>query len=118
GSGLVIVTEGDGSHAVQFSPDRRYLLDTWSRIDFPPVTELRRNEDGKLICKLEEADASEVMSTYHRFPEPFVAKGRDGKTEIYGVLYRPADFDEHKKYPVIENIYAGPQDSYVPHAFS
>jgi dipeptidyl aminopeptidase/acylaminoacyl peptidase len=70
---------------------------------------LRRVEDCKLICKLEQADISELTDGGWRPPEVFVAKGRDGKTDIWGYIARPSDFDPSKKYPVIEQIYAGPQ---------
>ena len=113
----MILTEGDGTHSAQFSPDHRFFIDTWSRVDLPPVNELRRSDDGKLVCKLEEADASELFATGWQPPERFVAKGRDGVTDIYGVIFRPTNFDPNKKYPVIENIYAGPQDSFVPKSF-
>jgi len=114
GTGLTILTEGDGTHTVQFSPDRKFLLDTWSRVNLAPVNELRRAEDGKLVCRLEEADAHDLFATGWSAPEPFVAKGRDGATDIYGVIHRPKGLDPKKKYPVIESIYAGPQDSFVP----
>ena len=117
GTGLVILTEGDGTHSLEFSPDRRFFLDTWSRVDQPPVHELRRSEDGKLICELERADWSELLKTGWRAPERFVAKGRDGVTDIYGVIIRPLNFDPNKKYPVIEDIYAGPHSSFVPKSF-
>ena len=117
GSGLVILTEGDGTHTVDFSPDRRFLVDTWSRVDQPPVTELRRADDGELVCELERADWSELLKTGWSSPERFVAKGRDGRTDIYGIIVRPTNFDPQKKYPVIEDIYAGPQDAFVPKAF-
>ena len=113
GSGLTVLTEGDGTHTAQFSPDRKFLVDTWSRVNLPPVTELRRCDDGKLACKLETAEVDGKLP----LPEPFVAKGRDGATDIYGVVWRPKDFDPHKKYPVVEDIYAGPQDSFTPKAF-
>ena len=74
------------------------------------MTELRRATDGKLVCELEEADARRCSTTGWQLPERFVAKGRDGKTDIYGVIFRPTNFDPSKKYPVIENIYAGPQE--------
>jgi dipeptidyl aminopeptidase/acylaminoacyl peptidase len=118
GSGLVVLTEGDGTHSVQWSPDRRCLIDAWSRVDSPPVTELRRIDDGGLICKLETADASELLASGWKPPERLVAKGRDGETDIYGILHWPKDFDPQKKYPVIESIYAGPQDSFVPKSFA
>jgi len=114
GTGLTILTESDGTHTVQFSPDGKFLLDTWSRVNLPPANELRRTEDGKLVCRLEEADAHDLLATGWNPPEPFVAKGRDGVTDIYGVIHRPRGLDPKKKYPVIENIYAGPQDSFVP----
>jgi len=117
GSGLVILTEGDGTHAIEYSPDRRFFLDTWSRVDLPPVTELRRTEDGKLVCELEKADWTELLKTGWQVPERLVAKGRDGQTDIYGVVFRPTNFDPKRKYPVIEEIYAGPQGSFVPKPF-
>lgn len=74
--------------------------------------ELRRSEDGSLVCELERAVASaEAM------PERFVAKGRDGETDIHGIIIRPAGFDAAKKYPVLENIYAGPHSAFVPRSF-
>ncbi len=117
GSGLTILTEGDGTHSIKFSPDRKFFMDTWSRVDLAPINELRRMEDGSLVCILEEADWSELIETGWQIPERFAAKGRDGTTDIYGVIYRPTNFDAAKKYPVIELIYAGPQDSFVPKSF-
>jgi dipeptidyl aminopeptidase/acylaminoacyl peptidase len=117
GSGLVVLTSGDGTHDITFSPDRCYFLDRWSRVDQPPVTELRSADDGKLICELERADWSMLLATGWRPPEQFVAKGRDGKTDIYGIIIRPSNFDPGNKYPVIEKIYAGPQGAFVPKSF-
>lgn len=117
GTGLLVLTEGDGTHDVTFSPDRRYLIDRWSRVDQPPVTELRRADDGRLICELERADWDALLATGWRPPERFVAKGRDGKTDIYGIIIRPMDFEADRKYPVIEQIYAGPQGAFVPKSF-
>ena len=118
GTGLVELTEGDGNHSLQFSPDNKYAIDTYSRVDAPPRHELRRMEDGELVCALEEADAEELFADddYHPL-EVFVAKGRDGKTDIWGVICRPRDFDPNKKYPILESIYAGPQGSFVPKSF-
>ncbi|MEX2093669.1 MAG: prolyl oligopeptidase family serine peptidase [Pirellulales bacterium] len=117
GTELVALTEGNGSHSVQFSPDREYLIDTYSRVDSPPMHELRRTKDGSLIRRLEEADVTELHENGWRPLEVFQAKGRDGKTDIWGVICRPRDFDPDKKYPVIESIYAGPQGSFVPKSF-
>jgi len=114
GSGFALLTEGDGTHTWQFSPDGRWLLDTYSRVDLPPVTELRNAETGKLVCAVEKAEAGPLLTAGWTAPERFVAKGRDGKTDIYGVIYRPSNFDPAKKYPVVEEIYAGPHGFFVP----
>jgi dipeptidyl aminopeptidase/acylaminoacyl peptidase len=118
GTGLVALTEGDGNHSIAYSPDRKYLIDTYSRVDLPPVHELRRSADGKLLCKLEEADVSELKAAGWEPPEVFVAKGRDGTTDIWGLIYRPRRLDPNKRYPVLEDVYAGPQGSFVPKRFS
>lgn len=117
GSGLVILTEADGNHTVQFSPSREYFIDTWSRVDHPPVHELRRSDNGKLVREIERADISVWKKSGFRFPERFVAKGRDGQTDIHGVIHLPREFDPTKKYPVIENIYAGPHGAFAPKGF-
>ncbi len=114
GTGLTILTEGDGTHRWEFSPDSRWLLDTWSRVDLPPTTVLRRAEDGQLVCPLQSADAEKLTATGWRAPERFTAKGRDGTTDIFGIIICPSNFDPAKKYPVIEKIYAGPHDAFVP----
>tara|TARA_R110002072_G_scaffold179059_1_gene335031 strand:+ start:71078 stop:73342 length:2265 start_codon:yes stop_codon:yes gene_type:complete len=118
GSGLTFLTDGDGTHSISWSPDRKTLVDTYSRVDQPPVTELRDADTGKLICELERADWSRLLDTGWRPPERFVSKGRDDTTDIYGVIFRPTNFDASKRYPVIEKIYAGPHGSFVPKAFS
>jgi dipeptidyl aminopeptidase/acylaminoacyl peptidase len=118
GSGVVWLTRANGNHTLQFSPDGRFIIDTYSRVDLAPISELRRASDGELVCALERADDSELVESGWRAPEVFVAKGRDGKTDIWGIICRPRDFDPKKKYPVLEDIYAGPQSSYVPKSFS
>ena len=117
GSALVVLTEGDGTHTVEFSPDRRFLVDRYSRVDLAPVVNLRRAADGALVCALERGDAGALWSGGRRAPERFAAKARDGVTDIFGVIVRPSLFDPGKKYPVIESIYAGPQGAFVPKAF-
>jgi dipeptidyl-peptidase-4 len=117
GSQQRFVTKGDGTHTVRFSPDRRYLLDTWSRVDLPPRTALRSAEDGAELCIVQEANTSELTKADWRAPERFVAQGRDGKTEIWGIIHRPSKFDGSRKYPVLEQIYAGPHGQHVPKSF-
>lgn len=118
GRNLVKLTEEEGNHRLSYSPNRKYFVDTYSAVDKPPVIELKRTEDGQRITELERADVSGYLAAGLRFPEPFVAKGRDGMTDIWGVVFRPRQFDPKKRYPVIEQIYAGPQGSFVPKSFS
>jgi dienelactone hydrolase len=118
GTGLVAYTEAEGNHSVDFSPDRQFYVDRWSRVDQPPVAELRRTSDRSLVMELERADASALLATGWQYPEAFVAKGRDGVTDIWGIIIRPTNFDPRRRYPVIENIYAGPHGSFVPKTFS
>ena len=118
GTGLTRLTQGDGNHEVRFSPDRRYLIDTYSRVDSPPTINLRKTEDGSLVCALEKADISALLATGWAMPERFVAKGRDNATDIHGVIFRPTRLDPTLKYPVIEQIYAGPQGAFVPKTFA
>lgn len=115
---LTWLTAGNGNHTLEYSPSGQYIIDSYSRVDLAPQTELRRVADGGLICKLEEADTTELQASDWRAPEVFVAKGRDGTTDIWGIICRPKSFDPSKKYPVIEDIYAGPQGSFVPKSFS
>lgn len=117
GTGLTVLTPEDGTHSAQFSPDRRWIIDTWSRVDQAPIHELRRAEDGGLVVRLGEADISELRADGWHPPEAFKARARDGETEIYGIILRPKSYDPERKYPVLEEVYAGPQDSYVPKAF-
>ena len=118
GTGLARLTAADAMHSVIYSPDMQYFVDRWSRVDLPPIVELRRTSDGSLVMPLEHADASALLATGWKPPAVFVAKGRDGKTDIWGVIVRPTNFDPSRTYPVVENIYAGPQDSFVPKTFS
>ena len=118
GTGLVALTDANGYHSVAFSPDNRYYIDTWSRVDLPPVSQLRRASDGAVLLDLEKADATALARAGWRAPEVFTAKGRDGTTDIWGIIIRPTRFDPARKYPVIENIYAGPHGSFVPKTFS
>jgi dipeptidyl aminopeptidase/acylaminoacyl peptidase len=118
GTGLTTLTEADGEHTVKFSADMKYYVDTWSRVDLAPVSELRHTDDQHVVMEVERGDATALQAAGWRAPEVFTAKGRDGATDIWGIISRPANFDPSKKYPVIESIYAGPQGSFVPKTFS
>ncbi len=117
GTGLRKLTDGYGTHTATFSPNHKYFVDTWSTINTPPSTVLRETSTGKEVMPLEKADISKLIEAGWRAPEPFMAKGRDGTTDIWGIIIRPSNFDPSKKYPVIEDIYAGPHSSFVPKDF-
>jgi len=118
GGDVTWLTEGDGTHEIAFSPDGRFYLDTWSRVDLPPVHEVRRASDGTLVCEIERADWTPLLEHGWTVPQRFVAKGRDGATDIWGVIFTPSTFDPRTQYPVLENIYAGPQGHFVPKTFN
>ncbi len=118
GTGLVRLTDEEAYHQASYSHDMQYVADTWSRVDMAPVLEVRRTSDRSLVATVERGDLTALEQTGWKPPEVFVAKGRDGKTDIWGVIFRPTNFDPSKTYPVIENIYAGPQGSFVPKTFS
>ncbi|WP_112382340.1 S9 family peptidase [Sphingomonas carotinifaciens] len=117
GRNLVRLTDGDEMHEASFSPDGTRFVDVRSRTDRPEVAELRDGDSGRVLAVLERGDASALTAAGFRPPETFVAKGRDGRTDIWGLVVRPRDYDPAKRYPVIENIYAGPHDSFVPKGF-
>ena len=118
GTGLTCLTPDEGNHTATFSRDRKYLVDVHSLVDRAPEATVRRVSDGSLVMPLEKADITKLTEAGWRAPEVFVAKGRDGKTDMWGIIVRPTNFDPNKKYPIIEYIYAGPGSHYVPKSFS
>ena len=118
GKGLVCLTPEEGNHSVTYTEDMVYLIDTYSTVTTPPVTVLRSGKDGKILRTLETADITALEAVGWKAPEVFVAKGRDGKTDMWGLIQRPSNFDPNKKYPIIEYIYSGPGDQYVPKSFT
>ena len=118
GKGLVCLTPEEGNHKVTYTEDMAYLIDTYSTVTTPPVTVLRSGKDGKILRTLESADISVLEAEGWKAPEVFVAKGRDGKTDMWGLIQRPSNFDPNKRYPIIEYIYSGPGDQYVPKTFT
>ncbi len=117
GSKLTELTPEKLNHQVEFTSDYQYFTDTYSSANTVPVTVLRSATDGKILMEVEKADINQLLAAGYIMPEPFMAKGRDGKTDIWGNIYRPTNFDVTKTYPVIEYIYAGPQSSYVQKTF-
>ena len=108
GSGLQLLTPEDGNHNITLSPDGKYFTDNYSQPHVPPVAVLR-DMKGKLIAELEKADISKLVATGWKAPEPIKVKSSDGKWDLYGILFKPKDFDPAKKYPIINYVYPGPQ---------
>ena len=122
GTGLTPLTTADANHTVEFSSDMTMYVDHYSRVDLASALELHRTEgDGfsrRLVAEIERGDISALVKAGWRAPEVFVAKGRDGATDIWGLVWKPTRFDPAKKYPVIEYIYAGPHGTHTPKSFS
>ncbi|MBA2626392.1 MAG: DPP IV N-terminal domain-containing protein [Gemmatimonadales bacterium] len=112
GKRLALLTPEDADHDVTLAPSGKYFVDAYSRPDVPPVSVLR-DADGKLVLELARADISRLVATGWTPPMPFTVKARDGKTDLYGLLFRPTKFDSTKKYPIINQIYPGPQTGSV-----
>ena len=109
GSGLTLVTPEDGNHEIEFSPSGKFFVDSYSRVEKAPVTVLRAIPDGRVVRKLEEANVTRLQAAGWHPAEVFTVKARDGATDIHGVIYFPLKLDSTRKYPVIDNIYPGPQ---------
>lgn len=108
GSKLTLLTPEDGNHNISLSPDGKYFIDNYSQPNVPPVSVLR-NMKGKLIAELEKTDISKLLATGWKAPEPIKVKSNDGKWDLYGLMFKPKDFDPSKKYPVVNYVYPGPQ---------
>lgn len=118
GKNLTPLTPERGNHSITLSRDNKTLIDTYSSVDKAPVAVLRSAVNGNVISTLETANIDRLRKNGWSEPEVFVAPGRDGKTDMWGIIQRPQNFDPNKKYPVIEYIYSGPGDQYVPKSFT
>jgi dipeptidyl aminopeptidase/acylaminoacyl peptidase len=116
GTGLRLLNAGDFEHSNSMNDNQQFFVDNYSRVNTIPQSVLY-NTEGKKIMDLETADFSSLMKTPYKFPQPFKVKADDGITDIYGVMYKPFDFDSTKKYPIIEYVYPGPQTEAVNKAF-
>ncbi len=112
GRNVVSLTPEDGDHSAQLSPDGRYIVDTYSKVDVPPVVVLR-DANGKVVMPLEKADISRLLAAGWKPPLSVRMTGPDGKTDIYGQLFTPTNLDSTRKYPIINNPYPGPQSGSV-----
>lgn len=118
GKGLTLLTPENANHSVSVSPDGKFFVDNYSRVDLPGESVLRRSQDGSPERVLEKTDIGALQSIGWKFPEPFQGKAADGVTDLYGLIWRPSNFDPAKKYPVVEHVYTGPQDFFVPKTFA
>jgi len=118
GTGMTPLTTVPANHRIEFSSDGAYYTDHYSRVDLAPVLELHRVAESAAVQTLGKGDLTALKAAGWEAPEVFVAKGRDGATDIWGLIWKPAHFDPKKHYPVVEDIYAGPQGSFVPKEFS
>lgn len=116
GSALKVLTPGDFDHQVEVSESGNFIVDNSSRVNSKPTSNLY-SATGQLLMKLEEADLSQLFAAGYKFPEPFQVKAGDGITDLYGVMYKPFDFDSTKTYPIIEYVYPGPQTEAVNKSF-
>ena len=108
GSAITLLTPENADHEVFFSPSGGYFVDNYSRLDALPTSLLRR-ADGAVVRELQRADAARLVALGWKMPIPFTVKARDGVTNLYGLMYTPSHVDPARKYPIIDNIYPGPQ---------
>lgn len=116
GSGLRPLDKGDASHQPSMNDSARFFVDNFSRVDAAPKAELR-DTAGNLLLELEAADVTALLAAGFKYPEPFKVKADDGITDLYGVMYKPFDFDPDARYPVIAYVYPGPQTESVSKTF-
>ena len=117
GTGLKILNKDNFNHYISMCDSNRFFVDNYSRVNTVPKAKLCNNLGNK-IFDLETADLSALMAAGYKFPEPFKVKANDGITDLYGVMYKPFDFDKDKKYPIIAYVYPGPQTESVSKSFS
>lgn len=117
GTGLTLLNAGNYTHDVDLSDSYRYFLDNYSRVNTTPKSDIRDNY-GNVVMELETTDLSNLFAAGYKFPEIFKAKAADGITDLYGVIYKPFDFDSTRLYPMVEYVYPGPQTEAVNAAFS
>jgi dipeptidyl aminopeptidase/acylaminoacyl peptidase len=116
GSGMTLMNPGPGNHDAHLSPSHQFVVDNCSQFDAAPVAVLR-DAHGQKIMDLEQTDVSKLREVGWKMPETFIVKAADGVTDLYGQMWKPFDFDARKKYPIIANVYPGPQTESMTHAF-
>jgi dipeptidyl aminopeptidase/acylaminoacyl peptidase len=117
GTGLKVLDPGDASHSVSVSESAKYFVDNASRVNGAPESFLY-DTLGNSLLKVETPDLTPLTEAGFKFPEPFMVKADDGVTDIYGVMYKPFNFDPSRKYPIIAYVYPGPQTESVTKTFN
>ena len=117
GSDLVLLNPGNFDHQIDMSTSKRFFVDNYSRVNTVPVSALY-DASGQLMMELEQSDFTSLMDAGYVFPEPYKTKSADGITDIYGVMYKPYDFDSERDYPIVAYVYPGPQTESVSKSFS
>lgn len=115
--GVTLITKEPANHSMSMSKSNKFFVNTYSTVDIAPKIVLR-DASGNVIMDLETVDLSELLKTGWKPAEPFILKARDGITDLYGVMYKPYDFDSTRKYPIISYVYPGPQTESVPYGFT
>ena len=118
GENITLLTPENAHHQVSLMPCKKYFVNNYSRVDLPTVSLLRELESGRIVHEISRADADDLFASGWKPPMTFTAKGRDGVTDIYGVIYQPENFNPRKKYPIIDYTYTGPHTSITPKSFS
>jgi dipeptidyl-peptidase-4 len=117
GKGLQLLSPDNANHSVSISPDGTYFIDNYSRPDLPGTSVLRRTKDGAEVRILEKVNVGDLLKMGWKYPERFQGKAADGTADLFGMIWRPSNFDPTRKYPIIEHVYTGPQDFFVPKTF-
>jgi len=112
GKGLKLLSPEEADHDISLAPSGQFFTDSYSKPDVPPISVLR-DAGGKVILTLEKADISRLLATGWKPPQPITVKARDGVTDLYGLMFKPTNLDPGKKYPIINNVYPGPQTGSV-----
>ena len=117
GTGLKQITKGDYFHQSEVDDDARFIVDNYSRVNSIPCAVLLDNNGNRLMT-IQESDFSQLLAAGYKFPEPFKVKAADGVTDLYGVMYKPFNFDSTKVYPIVDYVYPGPQVEAVYYPFT
>ncbi len=118
GKEVKLFTPENANHSISISPDGNYFTDSYSTISTKPTHVIRSTKNGKVVAELAQSNIDKLLEAGYKMPQPFKVKARDGKTDIYGAMFYPSDFDPSKKYPVIDGTYSGPQAVRTPKSFA